>query len=95
LTFHHFNYQNDWILVDTDDQAKDSTLQSLPDKFANLEKPATSSTDNVYGRWLESKKASMSLNKAAVALANKNARIIWSLLKTGSEFDLNGQQAAA
>lgn len=40
-------------------------------------------TDNEYGRWIDNKKASINFNKAAVALANKNARIIWSLLKTG------------
>src|SRR3546814_7408770 len=43
------------------------------------------SLDNKYGKWLISKRESLSLNKAAVALANKNARIIWSLLKTGEE----------
>jgi len=43
-------------------------------------------TDNDYGRWLTGKKATLSFNKAAVALANKNARIIWSLLNTGEEF---------
>lgn len=42
--------------------------------------------DNDYGRWMLRKKATMSFNKAAVALANKNARIIWSLLKSGDEF---------
>jgi len=47
------------------------------------------STDNDYGRWLTGKKSTLSFNKAAVALANKNARIIWSLLKTGEEFDFN------
>lgn len=52
-------------------------------------------TDNVYGRWINNKKATMRLNKAAVALANKNARIIWSLLQTGNEFNLNNAQAAA
>ena len=45
------------------------------------------STDNEYGRWLTGKKATLSFNKAAVALANKNARIIWSLLNTGEEFN--------
>ena len=48
-----------------------------------------------YGDWLARKKASLSFNKAAVALANKNARIIWSLLKTGKEFDCNQKMVAA
>lgn len=52
-------------------------------------------TESKYGEWLQDKKASLSFNKAAVALANKNARIIWSLLKTGKEFDLNQQMVAA
>lgn len=52
-------------------------------------------TDNEYGRWLIDKKATLSFNKAAVALANKNARIIWSLLKTGEEFNYGAQRAAA
>jgi transposase len=34
------------------------------------------STDNEYGRWLIRKKSALNFNKAAVALANKNARII-------------------
>jgi len=45
--------------------------------------------DNAYGRWLTQKKATLSFNKAAVALANKNARIIWSLLNNGGEFTPN------
>ncbi len=52
-------------------------------------------TESKYGEWLTHKKASLSLNKAAVALANKNARIIWALLKTGKEFDCNQEIAAA
>jgi transposase len=52
-------------------------------------------TDSKYGEWLNRKKASLSLNKAAVALANKNVRIIWSLLKTGEEFNCNQEIVAA
>jgi len=50
--------------------------------------------DTNYGRWLYEKKATLSFNKAAVALANKNARIIWSLLNTGEKFDDDIQTAA-
>ena len=52
-------------------------------------------TDSKYGEWLIDKKSSLSFNKAAVALANKNARIIWALLKTGKEFDGNQDMVAA
>ena len=52
-------------------------------------------TDNDYGLWLDRKKATLSFNKAAVALANKNARIIWSLLNSGEEFNYGVQTAAA
>lgn len=48
-----------------------------------------------YGDWITKKKESLSLNKAAVALANKNARIIWALLKTGNEFNSNQEMSAA
>ncbi len=52
-------------------------------------------SDNDYGRWVTRKKATLSHNKAAVALANKNARIIWSMLNTGEEFSYGIQTAAA
>jgi len=52
-------------------------------------------TDSDYGRWLTTKKEKLNFNKAAVALANKNARIIGSLLNTGKEFNCNNQMAAA
>lgn len=45
--------------------------------------------DSTYGRWVTQKKATLSFNKAVVALANKNARIIWSLLNSGKEFELS------
>ena len=48
-----------------------------------------------YGRWLGERKTTLSFNKAAVALADKSARIIWSLLHTGEEFNSNVQMAAA
>ena len=48
-----------------------------------------------YGRWVATKKATLSHNKAAVALANKNARIIWSMLNTGEEFKCGVQTTAA
>jgi len=43
--------------------------------------------DHDYARWVQKKKTELSFNKAAVALANKNARIIWSLLNTGGTFN--------
>lgn len=51
--------------------------------------------DSKYGEWLAEKKTLLSLNKAAVAVANKNARIIWALLKTGKEFNCNQKMLAA
>jgi transposase len=48
-----------------------------------------------YGRWVARKKAALSHNKAAVALANKNARIIWSMLNTGDAFNHGAQATAA
>ena len=51
-------------------------------------------TDNDYGRWLTGKRIRLSFNKAAVALANKNARIIWWLLNIGEEFNCNAQMVA-
>ncbi|STX38783.1 transposase [Legionella feeleii] len=51
--------------------------------------------NNHYGTWLAKKKETLSLNKAAVALANKNARILWALLKTGTLFNGNVNQGIA
>ena len=36
-----------------------------------------------HAEWMQDKKTRLGFNKAAVALANKNARIIWALLATG------------
>jgi transposase len=51
--------------------------------------------DNDYTRWVGRKKATLSHNKAAVALANKNARIIGSMLSSGEEFNYGVKTAAA
>jgi len=50
--------------------------------------------DDDYARWVQKKKRDLSFNKAAVALANKNARIIWSMLNTGETFNNSTQVTA-
>ena len=40
--------------------------------------------------WIADKKDRLGYNKAAVALANKNARIIWAILKTGECYRKQG-----
>ncbi len=46
-------------------------------------------------RWATALKQKHGANVAAVALANKNARIIWKLLSTGAEFDPQHPATAA
>ena len=45
--------------------------------------------DDRRSRWLQSLVARRGKNKAAVALANKNARIIWALLARGECYQPN------
>ena len=73
----------------------DQYLRTLLIHGARSALAVSKNTDNNYGRWLIKKKSTLSFNKAAVAVANKNARIIWSLLKTGEGFDFNNQNVAA
>lgn len=49
---------------------------------------------NDYSCWVARKKSTLCHSKAAVALANKNARIIWSMLNTGEEFSYGVQKGA-
>ena len=44
--------------------------------------------DDAMGRWIMRLKARSSFNNAVVALANKLARIAWSVLTQGEDFDL-------
>lgn len=43
-------------------------------------------SDSKRDRWIQEKKKTRGFNKAAVALANKNARILWALLAHGEEY---------
>ncbi|WP_227288039.1 IS110 family transposase, partial [Boseongicola sp. H5] len=48
-----------------------------------------------FGPWLEAASMRMQHNKLGVALANKLARIAWSVLSSGKDFDWKGQEIAA
>jgi transposase len=48
-----------------------------------------------FGPWLETAAPRMHKNKLAVALANKLARIAWSILRTGKEFDAHKIEVTA
>jgi transposase len=48
-----------------------------------------------FGPWLEQAAQRLHKNKLAAALANKLARISWSVLRNGQTFDTNHQEATA
>lgn len=47
-----------------------------------------------FGAWLTAASTRLHRNKLAVALANKLARISWSILRTGKSFDAHLLEAA-
>ena len=51
--------------------------------------------DNNHDHWVANKKATWRHNKAVVALANKNVRIIWLMINTGEGFNYGVQRTAA
>ena len=48
-----------------------------------------------FGAWLEAASTRMPHNKVGVALANKLARIAWSVLHSGRNFDWKENEIAA
>lgn len=48
-----------------------------------------------FGPWLEQASPRMHKNKLAIALANKLARIAWTILRTGKDFDTHNKQTEA
>lgn len=48
-----------------------------------------------FGSWLEQASPRMHKNKLAIALANKLARIAWTILRTGEDFDAHNKQIEA
>lgn len=47
---------------------------------------ATNNNDSYLNQWVNQLKERRGFNKAAVAVANKNARIIWSMLRNDTEY---------
>ena len=48
-----------------------------------------------FGAWLHHAAPRLHRNKLATALANKLARIAWSVLRNGQTFDINRKEATA
>lgn len=48
-----------------------------------------------FGQWLKNAATRMHRNKLATALANKLARIAWSVLRTGKTFDAHLHEVTA
>ena len=48
-----------------------------------------------FGSWLEQASQRMHKNKLAAVLANKLARIAWSVLRNGKEFDTHIREVTA
>lgn len=67
----------------------DKNLRCLLVHGARSSIRTASKREDRISKWAAGLKEKHGYNKAAVALANKNARIIWSILATGSEYDAN------
>ncbi|MFT5711269.1 MAG: transposase [Halioglobus sp.] len=70
-------------------------LRTLLTHLASLVFSHYKELDNNYIRSVGRKKATLSQHKRAVALANKNALIIWSMLNTAEDFSYGVRPAAA
>jgi transposase len=55
---------------------------------------AASKKKDERSQWLIKKKESKGFNKTCVALANRNARVIWALMKTGASYQPKHNLAA-
>jgi transposase len=64
----------------------DRYLRTLLIHGARTELMHTAKRDDRKSRWAENLKQSKSWNKTAVALANKHARIIWSMLARDQQY---------
>ena len=64
----------------------DIYLRTLLVHGARSELMHTARRHDAMSRWAESLKQRMSWNKAAVALANKHARIAWTILANGADY---------
>ncbi len=64
----------------------DVYLRTLLVHGARSELMLTGKRDDAKSQWAEYLKVNKNWNKAAVALANKHARIIWALLSKGEEY---------
>jgi transposase len=57
--------------------------------------PSLSASATPIGTWLRSLRTRVHMNTAVVALANKLARIVWAVLRTGQAFNAGALVAAA
>ena len=64
----------------------DRYLRSLLIEGAHSYLRWASKHDTRLSRWVLALKARVGVNKAAVALANKNARVMWSLMASGEAY---------
>ncbi len=67
----------------------DKNLRCLLVHGARSSIRTVSKRDDRISNWAAALKEKVGYNKAAVALANKNARIIWAILATGKPFNKN------
>lgn len=51
---------------------------------------ATNNNDGYLNQWVNQLKKRRGFNKTSVAVANKNARIIWSMLRNDTEYQAVG-----
>lgn len=65
----------------------DTYLRTLLVHGARSELRYTAGRDDAKSRWAESIKSAKSWNRAAVALANKHARIAWAMLANDREYE--------
>jgi transposase len=76
-------------------QAKHCYLRTLLIHGARSSLRWCESKDDLHSRWAARVKAARGANVAAVAMANKNARVLWALLSRGDRYRCGNTQGSA